>query len=60
MVKIKEDGEGGGVPANAMGASSSTAGTGGIDTFDPLLQKKKKLRNIVTRKTLEDVRGSRK
>ena len=25
------------VPANAMGASSSTAGAGGIDTFDPVL-----------------------
>ena len=24
-------------PVNAMGASSSTAGTGGIDTFDPVL-----------------------
>jgi len=26
-----------GVPANFMGASSSTAGAGGIDTFDPIL-----------------------
>ena len=26
-----------GVPANAMGMSSSTPGTGGIDTYDPLL-----------------------
>ena len=25
------------VPVNAMGSSSSTAGTGGIDTFDPVL-----------------------
>lgn len=25
------------VPANAMGPSNSTAGTGGIDTFDPIL-----------------------
>ena len=25
------------VPANLMGASSSTQGTGGIDTFDPVL-----------------------
>lgn len=25
------------IPANLMGASSSTAGTGGIDTFDPVL-----------------------
>ncbi len=30
---IKEDA----VPANTMGTSSSTPGTGGIDTFDPLL-----------------------
>jgi hypothetical protein len=50
-----------GVPANAMGGSSSTAGTGGIDTYDPLLQKpKKKLRTIITRKTLSDIRGSGK
>jgi hypothetical protein len=27
----------GGVPANFMGGSSSTAGAGGIDTFDPVL-----------------------
>jgi hypothetical protein len=27
-----------GVPVNAMGASSSTPGTGNIDTYDPLLQ----------------------
>ena len=26
------------VPVNAMGASSSTPGTGNIDTYDPLLQ----------------------
>ena len=25
------------VPANQMGTSSSTTGTGGIDTFDPVL-----------------------
>src|SRR5208283_515258 len=24
------------IPANFMGASSSTAGTGGVDTFDPV------------------------
>lgn len=47
MDKLKEDGE----AANAMGNSSSTAGTGGIDTFDLLLKKpKKKLREIVSRK----------
>lgn len=27
-----------GAPVNAMGASSSTPGTGNIDTYDPLLQ----------------------
>ena len=60
MVKnnLKEDGLAG-APANAMGGSSSTVGTGPIDTVDPLL-KPKKLRNILTRKTLEDARGSRK
>jgi hypothetical protein len=52
--ELQEDGI-----ANVMGGSSSTAGTGAIDTVDPLL-KPKKLRNILTRKTLEDVRGSRK
>jgi len=45
---IKEDGIAA-APVNAMGASSSTAGTGGIDTFDPLL-KKKKLRSILSRR----------
>ena len=60
MDDIKEDGMVSAVPANAMGGSSSTAGTGGIDTYDPLLQKpKKKLRTIVTRKTLEDIRGNK-
>ena len=29
-------------PANAMGGSSSTAGTGSIDIYDPLLQSKEK------------------
>ena len=29
------------IPANCMGASSSTHGTGGIDTFDPLMKMKK-------------------
>jgi len=56
---IDEDGAGGGaigggttssVPINSMGQSGSTAGTGGIDTYDPLLLKsKKKLRTIVKR-----------
>lgn len=30
------------LPANRMGFSSSTPGTGGIDTYDPLLKKKSK------------------
>ena len=51
--QIKEDGEAysSTTPANAMGGSSSNAGTGGIDTYDPMMAKKKKpLRNIVRRK----------
>ena len=59
MKKIKEDGEGA-VPVNNMGSSSSTAGTGGVDTYDPLLKSGKKLRNIITRKSLEDIRNARK
>jgi hypothetical protein len=53
MSKLKEDmGAVGvaGVPVNNMGTSSSTAGTGGIDTYDPLLKRKKKLREIIRRK----------
>lgn len=45
---LKEDGSA--IPANAMGASSSSAGTGSIDTFDPVVgssKVKKKLREIV-------------
>jgi hypothetical protein len=53
---LKEDGE---VAANAMGNSSSTPGTGGIDTFDPLLKKpKKKLRDILSRKLSSGSNGS--
>ena len=41
------------VPVNAMGGSSSTAGTGPIDTYDPLLKtgndNRKKLRTILKR-----------
>lgn len=51
---IKEDGEGASVPVNNMGTSSSTAGSGGIDTYDPLLKMrngKKKLRDVLKRKT---------
>ena len=54
MTKIKEDGEGA-VPVNNMGSSSSTAGTGGVDTYDLLLKSGKKLRNIITRKSLEEI-----
>ena len=53
---IKEDGEGA-VPVNAMGSSSSTTGTGGIDIYDPLMKKKKSLRDVVKRKSLEDIRN---
>lgn len=41
------------VPANVMGASSSTHGTGAIDTFDPLLGTP-----ILKRKRLKDIVGS--
>lgn len=60
MNNLKEDGIAP-VATNAMAGSSSTAGTGAIDTFDPRLKKpKKKLSEILTRKTLEDIRGSNK
>ena len=54
---VKEDGSAAfaGAATNAMGSSSSTPGTGAIDTIDPLL-KKKKLRSIVTRKNLSDIK----
>ena len=46
------------IPVNFMGASSSTAGSGGIDTFDPKLKlnKGKKLRDIIQRKQLSDLK----
>jgi hypothetical protein len=50
MSKLKEDMGATAVPVNNMGTSSSTAGTGGIDTYDPLLKRKKKLREIIKRK----------
>ena len=40
------------VPANIMGASSSTHGTGGVDTFDPLLGMP-----VLKRKKLKDITG---
>jgi hypothetical protein len=55
---IKEDSA---VPVNSMGTSSSIAGSGGIDTFDPMLSKNKmfnrlpkksrKLRDILSKET---------
>ena len=51
-----------GIPTNSMGQSSSTAGTGAIDTYDPLLdlggakaksKMRKKLFDIMRRKLLE-------
>jgi len=70
MDKLKEDdgggggavGTAGGASTNVMGNSSSKSGTGGIDTFDPLIKfkKPKKLRDIMTRRTLEDIRGANK
>jgi hypothetical protein len=58
---IKEDGAFAGVATNAMGDSSSKAGTGAIDTVDKFLgnKKKKKLSEIITRKTLGEVRVPR-
>ena len=56
---VEEDaGSASAVPANAMGGSSSAAGTGGIDTFDPKLKlnKGKKLRDIIQRKQLSDLK----
>lgn len=54
------------VPANAMGGSSSTAGTGGIDTYDPLMsrmmQKRKPpkgLRQIIGHELKLDKRSDR-
>jgi hypothetical protein len=54
--QIKEDGAFAGVATNAMGGSSSKAGTGPIDTVDPFLGKRR-LRNIIKRKPLKDIQG---
>jgi hypothetical protein len=47
------------IPANVMGASSSTHGTGGIDTYDPLMpatkflkKKKKKIKEEIDRERM--------
>ena len=42
--KMKEDAYASTTPVNAMGTSSSTAGTGGVDTYDPLLKVRKMLK----------------
>jgi hypothetical protein len=53
---LKEDGGAfAGVATNAMGSSSSKAGTGPIDTVDPFLGKKR-LRNIIKRTPLKDIK----
>jgi hypothetical protein len=43
--KLREDGIAP-VATNAMGASSSKTGTGPVDTYNPLLRTKKKLRDV--------------
>jgi hypothetical protein len=55
--ELKED-----APTNALGASSSTPGTGAIDTYDPILfQHKKIVRRIVgVWKGKKDDRGIRR
>lgn len=52
MVKEEDSANFAGAATNIIGGSSSTAGTGPIDTIDPLLKSKKKLRAIVARKPL--------
>jgi hypothetical protein len=53
--KIIED-----VPCNSMGTSSSTAGTGAIDIFDPVLKvqlkknQKSKITSLLKRKLLSE------
>ena len=47
------------VPTNAMGQSSSTAGTGGVDTYDPLLTKKKLRRIVPGKQLLADLKNGR-
>lgn len=50
QVYYREDG----VPANCMGTSSSTPGTGGIDTYDPMLFRAKKKINKKTPEKRDD------
>lgn len=47
------------VPTNAMGQSSSTAGQGGVDTYDPHLFKKKLRRVIPGKQLLVDLKHGR-
>jgi hypothetical protein len=47
------------LPANIMGGSSATQGTGGIDTYNPLMgvgMRHKKLKDIIGRTSLKDIR----
>ena len=65
MARLREQGEAASaasvMPTNSMGGSSSTAGTGGIDSFDPLMSsKKQKLSSIVKRKSLKDISNGKK
>lgn len=57
---IKEDGGLGPSHVNSMGTSSSTSGTGGIDTYDPLMKGKKKLRSIIKRTPIESIKNDTK
>ena len=56
--ELKED-----APTNSLGASSSTPGTGPVDTYDPILfQHKKIVRRIVGtwKKGVQNDRGIRR
>lgn len=52
---INEDG----IAANAMGASSSVAGSGGIDTFDPILSRKKTILDRLLKNNVNQI-GNKK
>jgi len=47
-----------GVAANHMGTSSSVAGTGGVDTFDPLLRDRDKLRAMLLKRAMASARAT--
>ena len=73
MVKVNEDGiasVASAVPTNSMGASSSAAGSGGINMFDPVMKVKrqdplkgakqhiaKSLGQLMKRKSLQALRN---